>query len=73
MEELEKESESMTVHEFGSMERCALLLQDLRNNPLAEWFLEPVDHITLGLTDYPQVGGLFDKNLSNRSYSCRRF
>ena len=55
VEELEKESESVSPPDIGSMERCNVLLQDLRCNPLAEWFLEPVDHVNLGLTDYPQV------------------
>lgn len=55
VEELEKEMESVMQPDMGSMERCNLLLHDLRNNPLAEWFLEPVDHVSLGLTDYPQV------------------
>jgi len=54
-EELEKEAESILPPDLGSMERCNLLLQDLRANPLTEWFLEPVDHVALGLTDYPQV------------------
>ena len=55
IEELEKELESVSPPELGSMERCSVLLQDLRTNPLAEWFLEPVDHAKLGLVDYPQV------------------
>ena len=37
------------------MERCNILLGDMRANPLSEWFRDPVDHIALGLTDYPQV------------------
>lgn len=55
MEELEKELDSVTPPDIGSMERCSSLLHDLRTNPLAEWFLEPVDHVALGLTDYPQA------------------
>ena len=55
VEELEKEIEGVSPPELGSMERCNALLQDLRNNPLAEWFLEPVDHVALGLADYLQV------------------
>ncbi len=58
MEELEKESESVNPPDIGTMERCNVLLQDLRSNPLAEWFLEPADHASLGLTDYPQVRDL---------------
>jgi hypothetical protein len=54
-EELEKEVESVNPPDVATMERCNVLLQDLRTNPLAEWFLEPVDHVSLGLADYPQV------------------
>jgi len=55
VEELEKECESVNAPTLDSMERCNILLMDMRANPLAEWFLDPVDHIALGLTDYPQV------------------
>lgn len=55
VEELEKEAESVNAPDIGSMERCNLLLQDMRSNPLAEWFGEPVDHVNLGLADYLQV------------------
>jgi hypothetical protein len=55
VEELEKEAESINQPEIGSMERCNILLGDMRKNPLSEWFHEPVDHIALGLLDYPQV------------------
>ena len=27
----------------------------VRSNPLAEWFMEPVNHVELGLVDYPTV------------------
>jgi len=55
IEELEKETESAAPPDVGSMERCNLLLQDLKTNPLAEWFLEPLDYVGLGLTDYRTV------------------
>ena len=55
VEELEKEAESVNAPDLGTMERCNILLGDMRTNPLAEWFLEPVDYVGLGLTDYPQV------------------
>jgi hypothetical protein len=55
VEELEKESESVSAPDMGSMERCNLMLQDMRNNPLAEWFQEPLDHVAHGLVDYTQV------------------
>jgi len=55
VEEIEKELETQSPPDVGSMERCNTLLQDLRANPLAEWFLDPVDHVSLGLVDYPQV------------------
>lgn len=51
VEELEKEAESVNAPDLGTMERCAILLTDMRSNPLAEWFLEPVDHVGLGLLD----------------------
>jgi hypothetical protein len=37
------------------MERCQLLLEDMRKNPFSEWFREPLDHVALQLHDYPQV------------------
>jgi len=55
VEELEKEAEAVNAPDIGSMERCNILLGDMRANPLSEWFRDPVDHIALGLTDYPQV------------------
>ena len=38
VEELEKEAESVNSPDLGSMERCMLLLEDMRKNPLSEWF-----------------------------------
>ena len=52
VEELEKEASEL---EIGTMERLNLLLEDLRANPLSEWFLEPLDPIALGIPDYPEV------------------
>merc|ERR1719181_2077915 len=49
VEELEKECESESPPDIASMERCSLLLNDLKSNPLAEWFTEAVDHVALGL------------------------
>lgn len=55
VEELEKEAEAVNAPDVGSMERCNILLGDMRANPLSEWFRDPVDHVALGLADYPQV------------------
>merc|ERR1719217_1619968 len=55
VEELEKEAESVNQPDLDSMARANILVSDMRANPLAEWFLEPVDHVNLGLTDYTQV------------------
>jgi len=55
VEELEKEAESVNAPDLGTMERCNLLLKDMVTNPLAEWFLDPVDHVGLELTDYLTV------------------
>jgi len=55
LSELEKEAEAVNVPDIGSMERCQLLLQDMSKNPLSEWFRDPVNHVELGLHDYPQV------------------
>merc|ERR1719382_1554852 len=55
MEELEREAEALNNPQLDSMERCNILLADLKANPLTEWFREPVDHIALGLTDYMKV------------------
>ena len=45
----------MNAPDLGTMERCNLLLKDMVTNPLAEWFLDPVDHVGLELTDYLTV------------------
>jgi len=55
VEELEKEAESVNAPDIDSIQRCALLLEDMRKNPLSEWFRDPVNYMELGLTDYPQV------------------
>lgn len=55
LEKFEVEAESVNPLQLDTMERCRLLLADMAANPLAEWFLEPVDHVGLGLTDYMQV------------------
>ena len=74
VEELEKELESVSPPEVGSMERCNVLLKDLYVNPLAEWFLEPVDHINLGLADYlgvcptPMDLGTVQKKMERSQY-----
>lgn len=55
MEKFETEAEQVNPLQLDTMVRCNLLLADIQANPLAEWFLEPVDHVGLGLTDYTQV------------------
>jgi hypothetical protein len=55
LEKFEIEAEAVNPLQLDTMERCSLLLADMIANPLAEWFLEPVDHVGLGLTDYMQV------------------
>ena len=55
VEELEKEAESVNQPDVGHMERCQLLLEDMRKNPFSEWFRDPVNHVELGLHDYPEV------------------
>ena len=55
VEELEKEAESVNAPDLATMERCNILLADMRANPLAEWFLDPVDYMGLGLSDYATV------------------
>lgn len=55
VEEIERECDGLNPPPIDGMERCNLLLADMRQNPLSEWFLEAVDHVKLGLTDYPQV------------------
>jgi len=55
LEDIERECDQLNPPPIDSMERCNLLLVDCRNNPLSEWFREAVDHVALGLTDYPQV------------------
>ena len=54
-EEIERECDALNPPPIDSMERCNLLLADMRANPLSEWFRDAVDHVALGLTDYPQV------------------
>lgn len=55
VEELEKEADSVNTPDIDSMQRCFLLLEDMRANPLSEWFRDPVNYVELGLTDYAQV------------------
>mmetsp|Transcript_36440 Transcript_36440/g.60366 ORF Transcript_36440/g.60366 Transcript_36440/m.60366 type:complete len:334 (+) Transcript_36440:92-1093(+) len=55
LEEFEREAESVNQPQLDTMERCNLVLADMSRNPLAEWFREPVDHVSLGLTDYTKV------------------
>jgi len=55
VEELEREAEQVHNPQLDAMERCNILLNDMKSNPLAEWFRDPVDHVNLGLTDYLQV------------------
>jgi hypothetical protein len=55
IEEIERECDAVNPLSVDSMERCNLLLADMRANPLAEWFTTAVDHIALGLHDYTQV------------------
>jgi len=55
IEEIERECDALNPPPIDSMERCNLLLADMKNNPLSEWFREAVDHVALGLTDYMQV------------------
>jgi len=54
-EKMEAEAEAVSALQVDTMERCNILLADIQANPLAEWFLDPVDHVALGLTDYTQV------------------
>jgi len=55
LEEIERECDQHNPMSVDTMERCSLLLADMRNNPLSEWFREAVDHVGLGLSDYMQV------------------
>lgn len=55
LEEFEREAEAINNPQLDTMERCNILLADLKANPLTEWFREPVDHVALGLTDYMKV------------------
>lgn len=55
LEEMERESEQINMPALDAMERCGILLGDMAKNPYAEWFCEPVDHVSLGLHDYLQV------------------
>jgi len=55
IEEIERECDALNPPPIDSMERCHLLLTDMRLNPLSEWFRTPVEHVELGLTDYLQV------------------
>lgn len=55
LEEFEREAEGVSQPQLDTMERCNLLLSDMKQNPLSEWFRDPVDHIALGLTDYPKI------------------
>lgn len=55
LEDFEREAEAINNPQIDSMDRCNILLADLKANPLAEWFREPVDHVGLGLTDYMKV------------------
>jgi len=55
LEEIERECDALAPPPLDSMERCNLLLVDMRSNPLSEWFRDAVDHVALGLTDYTQV------------------
>jgi len=74
LEEFEREAEGVSQHQLDTMERCNLLLADMRANPFAEWFLEPVDHVALGLTDYlkvvpqPMDLGTAQKKLDRQQY-----
>lgn len=80
LEEMEKEAESINNPQLDTMERCNLLLADMRQNPLAEWFREPVDHEGLGLNDYlkvvqtPMDLGTIQKKMERSQYmSCEDF
>lgn len=55
LEDFEREAESLNTLQIDTMERCTLLLLDMKQNPLSEWFRDPVDHVKLGLTDYRKV------------------
>ena len=72
--EIEKEAESVNAPDLGAMERCNILLADMRQNPLSEWFLEPVPHVELGLTDYltvvthPMDLGTIHKKMERQQY-----
>jgi len=38
-----------------AMRKCSELLREMTKLPPARWFLEPVDHIKLGIPEYPRI------------------
>jgi hypothetical protein len=74
LEEFEREAEQINNPQLDTMERCRILLDDMRGNPFSEWFRDPVDHEALGLTDYlqvikePQDLGSISKKLERNAY-----
>jgi TolA-binding protein len=38
-----------------TMRKCSELLREMTKLPQARWFLEPVDHIKLGIPEYPKI------------------
>ncbi|CAM6000122.1 unnamed protein product, partial [Sphagnum balticum] len=54
--------------------KCGELLKEMQKYPQATWFLEPVDHIKLGIPDYvtiitkPMDFGTIAKNLEKGVY-----
>jgi len=55
LEEFEREAEGVSQPQVDTMERCNILLTDMKQNPLSEWFRDPVDYAALGLVDYPKI------------------
>jgi len=74
LEEFEREAEGVGQVSLETMERCNLLLSDMKQNPLSEWFRDPVDYQALGLHDYPKIVaqpmdlGTVEKKLQRQQY-----
>jgi len=51
-----QESTSDRAHRLSfPLKKCSELLKELAKHPHSAWFLEPVDHIRLGIPDYPLI------------------
>ena len=53
--ELEKLERFASRPLIDTMDACFLVIADMRRNPLAELFLDPIDPVALGIPDYEQV------------------